>query len=96
MNAAAKLQAVVTSGGSTYTAAAVDALTYNRNVWQFVLDEVQDGQCPCSLEFKEGMTRISVFVLADTMALHANLPVRVEEFQSLIDINCSMATFFKE
>ncbi len=86
--AANKLQAVMNNADATY-AQASEALVFNRKLWTIFLSEAQRDENPNSLEVRQNIANIGVFVLSHTAALQIS-PQR-EHFKPLIDINRNIA-----
>ncbi len=86
--AANKLQAVMNNADATY-AQASEALVFNRKLWTIFLSEAQRDENPNSLEVRQNVANIGVFVLSHTAALQIS-PQR-EHFKALIEINRNIA-----
>jgi flagellar protein FlaF len=86
--AANKLQAVMNDAEATY-AQKTDALMFNRKLWTIFLSEAQREENPNSLEVRQNIANIGVFVLSHTAALQIS-PQR-EHFRPLIEINRNIA-----
>src|SRR5215469_13315092 len=86
--AANKLQAVMNDAEATY-AQKSDALMFNRKLWTIFLSEAQREENPNSLEVRQNIANIGVFVLSHTAALQIS-PQR-EQFRPLIEINRNIA-----
>ena len=86
--AANKLQAVMNNADATY-AQASEALVFNRKLWTIFLSEAQRDENPNSLDVRQNIANIGVFVLSHTAALQIS-PQR-EHFKSLIEINRNIA-----
>jgi flagellar biosynthesis activator protein FlaF len=89
LKAAAKFQAVLDSWGDKPTGLD-DALMYNRRLWTIIIDAVtrEDNRLP--RETCENLTRLGVFVMAETFTLMTK-PKR-KHLASIIKINRSIAT----
>ena len=66
-----------------------EALIYNRKLWSIFLSEAQRDENPQSLQVRQNIANISVFVLSQTAALQMS-PQR-EHFKPLIEINRNIA-----
>ncbi len=86
--AANKLQAVMTNADSTF-AQASEALLFNRKLWSIFLSEASRDESTQSLEVRQKIANISIFVLSHTAALQIS-PQR-EHFKPLIEINRNIA-----
>jgi flagellar protein FlaF len=88
LKAANKLQDAMTNAGAT-TDHMKDALLFNRKLWSiFMSDALRDGN-PQSIEIRQQIANIGVFVLTQTAALQ--LDPQPEHFKSLIEINRNLA-----
>jgi flagellar protein FlaF len=86
--AANKLNAVMTNADATLGQIS-EALMFNRKLWTIFLSEAQRDENPHSLDVRQNIANISVFVLSQTAALQVS-PQR-EHFRSLIEINRNIA-----
>ena len=86
--AANKLQAVVNNVDATYTQIS-EALMFNRKLWTIFLSEAQREENPNSLDVRQNIANLGVFVLSQTTALQVS-PQR-EHIKPLIDINRNIA-----
>lgn len=86
--AANKLQAVVNNVDATYTQIS-EALIFNRKLWTIFLSEAQREENPNSLEVRQNIANLGVFVLSQTTALQMS-PQR-EHIRPLIEINRNIA-----
>ena len=86
--AANKLQAVMTNVDATYTQMS-EALMFNRKLWTIFLSEAQREENPNSLDVRQNIANIGVFVLSQTAALQMS-PQR-EHIKPLIEINRNIA-----
>lgn len=88
LKAANKLHAAMTNPEASY-AQMSEALIYNRKLWSIFLSEAQRDENPQSLQVRQNIANISVFVLSQTAALQMS-PQR-EHFKPLIEINRNIA-----
>jgi flagellar biosynthesis activator protein FlaF len=86
--AANKLQAVMNNVDATYTQMS-EALMFNRKLWTIFLSEAQREENPNSLDVRQNIANIGVFVLSQTAALQMS-PQR-EHIKPLIEINRNIA-----
>lgn len=86
--AANKLQAVMNNTDATYTQMS-EALIFNRKLWTIFLSEAQREENPNSLEVRQNIANLGVFVLSQTTALQMS-PQR-EHIKPLIEINRNIA-----
>ena len=86
--AANKLQAVMNNVDATYTQMS-EALMFNRKLWTIFLSEAQREENPNSLDVRQNIANIGVFVLSQTAALQMS-PQR-EHIRPLIEINRNIA-----
>ena len=86
--AANKLQAVVNNVDATYTQIS-EALIFNRKLWTIFLSEAQREENPNSLDVRQNIANLGVFVLSQTTALQMS-PQR-EHIRPLIEINRNIA-----
>ena len=86
--AANKLQAVMNNVDATYTQMS-DALMFNRKLWTIFLSEAQRDENPNSLDVRQNIANLGVFVLSQTAALQMS-PQR-EHIKPLIEINRNIA-----
>jgi flagellar biosynthesis activator protein FlaF len=86
--AANKLQAVMNNVDSTYTQMS-EALMFNRKLWTIFLSEAQREENPNSLDVRQNIANLGVFVLSQTAALQMS-PQR-EHIKPLIEINRNIA-----
>ena len=82
--AANKLHAVMTDAEATM-AQTTEALMFNRKLWTIFLSEAQRDENPHSLEVRQNIANISVFVLSQTAALQ--ISPQFAHFQPLIEIS---------
>jgi len=86
--AANKLQAVMNNVDATYTQIS-EALMFNRKLWTIFLSEAQREENPNSLDVRQNIANIGVFVLSQTAALQMS-PQR-DHIKPLIEINRNIA-----
>jgi flagellar protein FlaF len=86
--AANKLQAVMTNAEATYEQAS-EALMFNRKLWSIFLSEAQRDENPHSLDVRQNIANLGIFVLSHTAALQIS-PQR-DHFKPLIEINRNIA-----
>ena len=86
--AANKLQAVMNNMDATYTQVS-EALMFNRKLWTIFLSEAQREENPNSLDVRQNIANLGVFVLSQTAALQMS-PQR-EHIKPLIEINRNIA-----
>lgn len=86
--AANKLQAVMNNVDATYTQIS-EALMFNRKLWTIFLSEAQREENPNSLDVRQNIANLGVFVLSHTSALQMS-PQR-EHIKPLIEINRNIA-----
>jgi len=86
--AANKLQAVINNVDATYTQIS-EALIFNRKLWTIFLSEAQREENPNSLDVRQNIANLGVFVLSQTAALQMS-PQR-EHIKPLIEINRNIA-----
>jgi flagellar protein FlaF len=66
-----------------------DALLFNRKLWSIFVGDAMNDQNPESIEIRQNIANIGIFVLTQCTALQQ---VRqVEHLQALIDINRNIA-----
>ena len=86
--AANKLQAIMNNVDATYTQIS-EALMFNRKLWTIFLSEAQRDENPNSLDVRQNIANLGVFVLSQTAALQMS-PQR-EHIKPLIEINRNIA-----
>jgi flagellar biosynthesis activator protein FlaF len=86
--AANKLQAVMNNVDATYTQMS-EALMFNRKLWTIFLSDAQRDENPNSLDVRQNIANLGVFVLSQTAALQMS-PQR-EHIKPLIEINRNIA-----
>jgi len=65
------------------------ALLFNRRLWSIFLSAVEDNDNPNSLEVRQNIANIGVFVIKQTIEMQ--MDPNPAKLQSLIDINCNIA-----
>ena len=65
------------------------ALLFNRQLWSIFLSAAQSDENPQSLEIRQNIANIGVFVLKQTVEMQVN--PEPAKLKSLIDINCNIA-----
>jgi flagellar protein FlaF len=65
------------------------ALRYNRRLWTFFLSSVTDSENPLSIEIRQNVASLGLFVCRHTIDILAN--PRPESLGSLININRELA-----
>ena len=65
------------------------ALLFNRRLWSIFLSAVEDNDNPNSLEVRQNIANIGVFVIKQTIEMQ--MDPDPAKLQSLIDINCNIA-----
>lgn len=88
LKAANKLQAIVTNENATSEQIS-EALMFNRKLWTIFLSEAQREENPNSLDVRQNIANLGVFVLSQTAALQMS-PQR-EHIKPLIEINRNIA-----
>jgi flagellar biosynthesis activator protein FlaF len=86
--AANKLQAIMNNVDATYMQIS-EALIFNRKLWTIFLSEAQREENPNSLDVRQNIANLGVFVLSQTTALQMS-PQR-EHIKPLIEINRNIA-----
>jgi flagellar protein FlaF len=66
-----------------------NALLFNRRLWSIFLTEAEHNGNPHSLEVRQQIANIGLFVLTRTIEIQ--LDPAPEKLKSLIDINCNIA-----
>lgn len=88
LKAARKLQDVMNNLG--YSEAEFDdALLFNRKLWSIFVGDAMNDSNPESLEIRQNIANIGIFVLTQCAAL--KLQPDTSKFQSLIEINKNIA-----
>jgi len=88
LKAARKLQDVV-ANWSTTDAGLDEALMFNRKLWSIFVGDALNDNNPESVEIRQNIANIGIFVLTQCTALQQIR--QVEHLQSLIDINRNIA-----
>lgn len=88
LKAARKLQDVMMNWPQM-DAGLEDALMFNRKLWSIFVGDAMNDENPQSIEIRQNIANIGIFVLTQCAAL--KLKPEVEKFQSLIDINRNIA-----
>ena len=89
LKAANKLQAIVGNENATSEQIS-EALMFNRKLWTiFLSDALRDENNPQSIEVRQNIANIGIFVLTQTMALQ--ISPQVEHIKPLIEINRNLA-----
>ena len=65
------------------------ALMFNRRLWSIFLTEAEANENPNSLEVRQNIANISIFVLKQTIEMQ--MDPHPSKLKSLIDINCNIA-----
>ena len=65
------------------------ALLFNRRLWSIFLSAVEDNDNPNSLEVRQNIANIGVFVIKQTIEMQ--MDPDPAKLKSLIDINCNIA-----
>ena len=66
-----------------------DALLFNRRLWTIFMSAAESNENPQSLEVRQSIANIAVFVMQQTIDMQINPdPAKLK---SLIDINCNLA-----
>lgn len=65
------------------------ALLFNRRLWSIFLTEAEANENPNSLEIRQGIANIGLFVLTRTIEIQ--MDPDPAKLKSLIDINCNIA-----
>ena len=88
LKAANKLQAVMSRPDVTFEQTS-EALLFNRKLWSIFLSEAQRDENPHSLDVRQNIANLGIFVLSHTAALQIS-PQR-DHFKPLIEINRNIA-----
>ena len=88
LKAARQLQEVMANWATT-DAGLDDALMFNRKLWSIFLGDAMDDSSPQSIEVRQNIANIGIFVLTQCAAI--KLKREVGSLQSLIDINRNIA-----
>jgi len=65
------------------------ALMFNRRLWSIFLTEAEANENPNSLEVRQNIANIGIFVLKQTIEMQ--MDPHPSKLKSLIDINCNIA-----
>jgi len=65
------------------------ALLFNRRLWSIFLSAAEDNKNPNSIEIRQNIANIGVFVMKHTIEIQ--MDPDPSKLQSLIDINCNIA-----
>jgi flagellar biosynthesis activator protein FlaF len=65
------------------------ALMFNRRLWAIFLTEAEANENPNSLEVRQNIANIGIFVLKQTIEMQ--IDPHPSKLKSLIDINCNIA-----
>jgi len=65
------------------------ALMFNRRLWSIFLTEAEANENPNSLEVRQKIANIGIFVLKQTIEMQ--MDPHPSKLKSLIDINCNIA-----
>ncbi len=66
-----------------------NALMFNRRLWSIFLTEAEANENPNSLEVRQNIANIGIFVLKQT--IEVQMDPHPSKLKSLIDINCNIA-----
>jgi flagellar biosynthesis activator protein FlaF len=66
-----------------------NALMFNRRLWSIFLTEAEANENPNSLEVRQNIANIGIFVLKQTIEMQ--MDPNPAKLKSLIDINCNIA-----
>ena len=66
-----------------------NALLFNRRLWSIFLTEAEANENPNSLEVRQNIANIGIFVLKQTIEMQ--MDPHPSKLKSLIDINCNIA-----
>jgi len=66
-----------------------NALMFNRRLWSIFLTEAEADENPNSLEVRQNIANIGIFVLKQTIEMQ--MDPHPSKLKSLIDINCNIA-----
>jgi flagellar protein FlaF len=66
-----------------------NALMFNRRLWSIFLTEAEANENPNSLEVRQNIANIGIFVLKQTIEMQ--MDPHPSKLKSLIDINCNIA-----
>lgn len=65
------------------------ALTFNRRLWSIFMSAAEDNSNPNSLEVRQNIANIGLFVLKHTIEMQ--MDPHPSKLKALIDINCNIA-----
>jgi flagellar protein FlaF len=66
-----------------------NALLFNRRLWSIFMSAAESDENPQSLEIRQNIANIGVFVMKQTVEMQTNPDP--SKLKSLIDINCNIA-----
>ena len=66
-----------------------NALMFNRRLWSIFLTEAEANENPNSLEVRQNIANIGIFVMSQTLDVQVN--PEPSKLNSLIEINCNIA-----
>ncbi|PZA09277.1 flagellar biosynthesis regulatory protein FlaF [Rhodopseudomonas palustris] len=89
LKAAKQLQDIVTNWEEKGAIGLQEALMFNRKLWSIFVSEAMRDDNPQSIEIRQNIANIGVFVLSQSSALQ--IKPEVERLQALIDINRNIA-----
>ena len=89
LKAAKQLQDIVTNWDEKGAIGLQEALLFNRKLWSIFVTEAMRDDSPQSIEIRQSIANIGVFVLSQSSALQ--IKPEVERLQALIDINRNIA-----
>src|SRR5262245_36253910 len=67
------------------------ALLFNRRLWTIFVSAVEMSDNPNSIEIRQNIANIGVFVLKQTVEIQMDPNPNPAKLKSLIDINCNIA-----
>ena len=88
LSAAARLQAIH-DGWDAKLPELSAALVYNRRLWSIFLSAAEDNNNPNSLDIRQNIANIGVFVIKHTIEMQMDPDPK--KLKTLIDINCNIA-----
>jgi flagellar biosynthesis activator protein FlaF len=89
LKAARQLQDVVTNWSESGAIGLHEALMFNRKLWSIFVSDAMRDDSPQSIEIRQNIANIGIFVLSQSAALQ--MAPEVERLQALIDINTNIA-----
>ncbi|MGP9811556.1 flagellar biosynthesis regulator FlaF [Rhodopseudomonas sp. NSM] len=89
LKAARQLQDVVTAWSERGAIGLNEALMFNRKLWSIFVSEAMRDDNPQTLEIRQNIANIGVFVLSQSTALQ--MSPQVEPLNALIEINRNIA-----